>query len=156
MKSIIKTITLIILASLIFNSCSSTPKITDIADIIGTEWILAEVKTKPQNIILNRNSSDIKELFTMRIDADRLSGTGAPNRYTAPYKLGENQTITVQAIAATLMAPIQEPSNLKESDYFTYLQNAYKWNSSKTKLQLYTKNANGVSAILIYSLNANK
>jgi heat shock protein HslJ len=155
MKSIIKIIT-IILTSLILNSCSSTPKITDIADIIGTEWILTEIKTKPQNIVLNRNNSEMKEIFTIRIDADRLSGIGAPNRYTAPYKFGENQTITVQAIAATLMAPIQEPSNLKESEYFNYLQNAYKWNSSKTKLQLYTKNANGVSAILIYSLNANK
>ena len=146
---------LTICALFIFNACSSKPKIMDVTKVTDREWMLTEIKTKPRNITLNRNDSESKGFgnsFTLRFDAERLGGVGAPNRYTAPYKIDQDQSIEVKDIAATLMAPIQELTNLKEHEYFAYLQNAYKWHASKGKLELHTKNKDGVKAVLIYTI----
>jgi hypothetical protein len=60
-------------------------------------------------------------------------------------------TGSVQPIAGTLMAAIREPEKLKEREYFNYLQNAYKWNYVDKQFELYTKNAEGVEAVLVYA-----
>ena len=137
------------------NSCAGTSKITETANILkDTEWVLIEVKTRPQTIIISQNSQEMmgfENIYTLRFDDDRLNGIAAPNRYSAPYKLDRNQAITVQLIAATLMAPIIEPENLKENEYFIYLQNARKWNISKGRLELHTTGTNNVRAVLIYN-----
>ena len=136
------------------NSCAGTSKITETGNIPkDTEWILIEIQTKPRPIIISRNSQEMRgfeNIYTLRFDENRLSGIAAPNRYSAPYKLDKNQAITIQLIVATLMAPILEPKNLKENEYFIYLQNAQKWNISKGRLELHTTGKNNVKAVLIY------
>jgi len=151
-KFSIKLFMVLILGLMTVNSCKSGPKFSD---VIGKDWLLVEVKTEPQSITFDRqnlNTDGFSDLFTLNFDAERLSGVGAPNRYNAPYKVDKDQAISVQLIASNLMAPIHEPQKLKEQDYFTYLQNAYKWNFADGKIELYTKNADGKEAVLIYDL----
>jgi len=154
MKACIKLSMAVVLVLMIVNSCSSAPKFSD---VIGKEWQLVEVKTEAQSTTFNRENLTAEgfgNIFTLNFDAERLSGVGAPNRYTAPYKVDKNQVISVQLIAGTLMAAIREPEKLKEHDYFNYVQNAYKWNFSNGRLELYTKNADGKEAVLIYTLGS--
>ena len=134
--------------------CGSTPKFSDIT---GKEWLLVEVKTEAQNTVFDRKnleSDGFGNIFTLNFDSERISGVGAPNRYTAPYKVDKNQAISVQPIAGTLMAPLREPEKLKEQDYFLYLQNTYKWNFANGQMELFTKNADGKEVSLIYNLGA--
>ena len=141
--------------TLILNACSSTSESINV-NIIGTEWILAEIKTETQKIVLNRKSPEMKRFetaFTLHFDAERLSGVGAPNRYFGPYKLGKNQTIKVQPLGSTLMASLVEFEKLKEHEYFNYLQNAYKWNIVNGRLELHTRSGNA-ETVLIYNLNS--
>ncbi|MCL2879838.1 MAG: hypothetical protein FWF29_06310, partial [Treponema sp.] len=60
-------------------------------------------------------------------------------------------------IAGTMMAPLWEPEKLKEQDYFTYIQNAYKWSFTKDgTLELSSKNADGTEVVLVYELGSTK
>jgi heat shock protein HslJ len=81
-----------------------------------------------------------------------MSGVGAPNRYTAPYTLGEGQTINISMIRSTLMASIFEPEKLKEREYFAYLQNAYEWGYANNRLHIKSKTAENAEVIMIFGL----
>jgi heat shock protein HslJ len=158
MKTLAKLIILALAAS-VLGACKSGPTFSDVT---GKEWLLVEVKTETGDIVFDRtvlDSDGFGNIFTLNFDAERLSGTGAPNRYMAPYKVDKDQAISIQLVAGTLMAPIREPEKFKEQDYFTYLQNTYKWNLStdqKDQIELYTKNADGKEAVLVYKLGTVK
>ena len=151
MKSFQKLFTLFIFAALVLSSCWSTPNFSDAE---GKEWLLKEVRTQSGNIILDRNEFKnmgfSENIFSLVLETGRISGIGAPNRYFAPYTLGEGQNISFQNIAGTLMAPLFEPEKLKEHEFFTYLQNTYKWNLVKGHLELYTKDQRGTETVLVF------
>jgi heat shock protein HslJ len=139
--------------ALSISSCSSAPKFSDVA---GKEWKLIEVRVKPESIRFDRStliSEGFGEIFTLNFDAERKSGMAAPNRYFAPYTLGKNQEITVKTIGGTLMAPLKEPEKLKEREFFSYLQKAYKWDISlEGRFELLTKGPDGGEATLVFTL----
>jgi len=151
MRPIIKMFILAGIVLAILNSCSSAPKFSDVTD---KEWLLVEIKSETGNTVFDRetlNSDGFSNIFTLNFDDERLSGIGAPNRFTAPYKVDKNQVISVQLIAGTMMAAIREPERLKEQDYFSYLQNTSKWNLTKDgQMELYSKNADGKEVVLVY------
>jgi heat shock protein HslJ len=159
MKSLQKQIATLFLAIIASSpwgvcACKGTPKFSNVS---GKVWLLVEVRTKDENIIFDRKNLDaegFKDIFTLNFDAERMSGTGAPNRYTAPFSLEKNQAITVKPVAGTMMAAIREPEKLKEHDFFTYLQNTSKWNLVKGKLELYTKNENDEEAVMVFALGS--
>ena len=152
MKLLQKILVFFIFAAPLFSTCRSTP---DFADATGKEWLLTEIRTQGGNIMIDRNelknSGFGGNVFSLVLDTDRISGMGAPNRYFAPYTLGEGQSITIQNIAGTLMAPLFEPEKLKEHEFFIYLQNAYKWDLAKGQLELHTRKENRTEAILVFS-----
>jgi len=157
MKNNVLITVLFVLLALTFVSCKSTPKFSDVT---GKEWLLVEIKSDTQGLTFDRKNlknEGFGEIFTLNFDGERISGVGAPNRYTAPFKVEKNQVISIKLVASTLMAPIREPERLKEQDYFTYLQNAYKWNFTKEgKFELYSKNKDKAEAVLIFSLGTSK
>ena len=137
---------------LVVTACKSAPSF---ADVSGKEWKLVEVHVGGKSIGFDRNtlvSEGFGDIFTLKFDAERISGTGAPNRYFAPYTLDKNQAISIKTIGGTLMAPLRQPEKLKEQDYFKYLESTYKWNLVKGNLELLTKSADGSEVTLIFTL----
>ena len=131
------------------------PKMVSFTEVPDKEWKLIEVYVNERNSGFSRNSpaSNVtQEIYTLSFDNEFVSGTGAPNRYSAPYTAGEDRTINIQLVRATLMAPIGELSNLREYEYFGYIQNAYKWNIVNDKLEINSKLENGSEIRLVFSL----
>ncbi|MDR1420579.1 MAG: META domain-containing protein [Treponema sp.] len=150
-----KIIKTVFLLAVLTGACAGGPKFSD---LLGKEWRLIEIRTESSSIIFDRNrlvAEGFGEIFTLNFDAERISGTGAPNRYFAPYEPGtdKDRTISVKPLAGTLMAPIVEPEKLKEQEFFDCLQNAYKWNINKGNLELSTKGPDGREAVMVFTLN---
>jgi heat shock protein HslJ len=169
---------ILLLAVFIYSACAGTPQpqVPDTAPeavpmvsgedlgknffetkIIDKDWYLDEVNKAAEKIIIDRNklaSEGFKDVFTLRFDDERIGGTGAPNRYFAPYSLGEENTIVIKTIAGTLMAPIREPEKLKELEFYNLLQNVHEWNLAGEKLELFSKNENGIESVWVFTLHA--
>ena len=120
----------------------------------GHEWKLIDVYIDGVNTGFNRNTlpEEIKNFFTVNFDAQIVSGVGAPNRYSAPYTLGDNQTITIMLMRSTLMATFLAPENLSEHDFFTYMQNSYSWKLVNNNMELLSKTRDGGEVRLVFSL----
>jgi len=132
-------------------ACAGAPPFSD---VMNKDWNLAEVRIKPENIIIERGKlaeEGFGDIFTLRFDAERVNGIGAPNRYFAPYTLADKRGITVKTVAQTLMIAIREPEQFKEKDFFAYLQNAAQWNIVKGNLELFSKGEDGAEAVLVFT-----
>jgi heat shock protein HslJ len=151
----IKMFFLLTALALISNACASVPKFSDVT---GKEWLLAEIRTEPENIVFDRNKlieEGFADIFTLNFNAGQISGKGAPNRYFAPYELASSKdaNISIKTVAGTLMAPIVEPEKLKEREFFAYLQNIRKWNIVNGNLELTTKGPDDREAVMVFRLN---
>jgi heat shock protein HslJ len=143
---------LVLAGVILLASCGSTPQFEDIRD---KEWKLTAIRTKPEDIILDRNQlidEGFGDIFTLRF-AEQVSGRGAPNRYSGPYEAGKDFSLSIKNVAATLMAPIREPEKIKERGFFTYLENAYRWNINKGNLEISTRSEDGVEAVMVFVLD---
>jgi len=157
-----KILLIVLSAAVLFSGCVGTPAAsttavasTDFSVIPGNEWKLTEVRINGRSTDFNRSAltqSGFGESFTLNVSAELINGVGAPNRYTAPYTVGEDNSINIGRVASTLMAALLEPPNLREHDYFTYIQNSYKWDIRNNNLELFSKAENGNEIILIFSL----
>jgi heat shock protein HslJ len=144
------------------NVVNSTPA-PEFGGITGKDWKLTGVRFSSGNANNNAASrfsrrelaeTGMENAYTLRFDEEHLSGVGAPNRYSAPYTRGAGQTLSIRAIAATLMAAITEPENLKEREYFGYLENAGKWDLVQGRLQLISRNDRGEEIVLVFEAEA--
>ena len=120
----------------------------------GHEWKLIDVYINSVNTMFNRSSlpAELGNSFTLNFNTELVSGVGAPNRYSAPYTLGDNQTISIMVMRSTLMATFLEPENLTEHDFFTYMQNSYSWKLVNNNLELLSKTRDGGEVRLVFSL----
>ncbi|MCL2479504.1 MAG: META domain-containing protein [Treponema sp.] len=121
----------------------------DISIIQGKDWYLDEVKSSQTFISIDRTNSS-GDVFTLMFDTERISGIAAPNRYFGPYTAGDNQTLTLSRMGSTLMAPLYEFNDLKEQDYFNYLEKVTGWDLINGKLELYTLDGSGNDTTLVY------
>jgi len=138
-------------AVLILAACAGAPPFSD---VINRDWVLVEVRIKPENIIIERGKAaegGLGDIFTLRFDTERVSGIGAPNRYFAPYTLADKQGITIKTAAQTQMIALFEPEELKEHDFFVYLHNTAAWNVVKGNLELSSKSEDGAEAVLVFA-----
>ena len=147
---------LVILTAVLL-SCKSTPPAgsLDFTEVMGKNWRLTEYLVINRGSFLNRYSvsrTGTGESFTLRFDRELASGVGSPNRYTAPYTLGEGRNINIATVRSTLMAPLQEPEGLREHDYFVYLQSTYSWNLVGGNLELNSRTEDGREIRLVFSL----
>jgi heat shock protein HslJ len=146
------SLALVLAGAVLLAACGSTPQF---GDIQNREWKLASVRTGTGNIILDRNqliAGGFGDVFTIQF-ADQVSGRGAPNRYFGPYEAGKDRSLSIKNVAATLMAPIREPEQLKEREFFNYLENVYRWNISQGNLELFTRGEGGVEAVMVFTLD---
>jgi len=152
MKKLI--VSLLVVAFVI--GCGSKPAATsNDSDFKGKEWKLVEVWIDNKNINFDRKeliNHKANHIFTVKFDAENISGTGAPNRYSAPYTLSENQIISVKPMRSTMMASLWLPEKLKENDFFIYMQNIYGWAIKSGRLELNSKTGEGRAVKLVFSL----
>jgi len=146
----------LILIVIIFAGCATSSGQRQAAnvsfsDIAEKEWKLTEVWINGKNSGFTRNALGFGEAFTLTFGSDMVSGVGAPNRYSAPYSLGQERAITIQMVRSTLMAAIFETQALKEHDFFNYIQNVNKWNLAGNKLELLSKNTSGETVLLVFN-----
>jgi heat shock protein HslJ len=142
---------LVLAGAVLLAACGSTPQLADVRD---REWKLAALRTEAGNNILDRDqlvAGGFEDVFTLRF-ADMVSGRGAPNRYSGPYEAGEDRSLSIKKVAATLMAPIREPEQLKEREFFSYLENAYRWNINQGNLEISTRGEGGAEAVMVFVL----
>jgi heat shock protein HslJ len=136
-------------------SCATTGRnIQNVLDIEGKEWKLVQVYINGVDIQFRRDGQPemFRDIFTLNFDGQMVSGTGAPNLYSAPYTTGENQAISIMIMRTTMMAALFEPENLSEHEYFNYLQSAYSWDLVNNNLNLKSRTQDGREVRLVFAL----
>jgi len=135
-------------------SSVNVAEVEDFSDVLDLEWYLMKVYVDEKDIGFNRNSlpAELYNLFTLTFSEERVSGVSAPNRYTAPYSLGEDQSITIRMMASTLMASLFQPENLSEHEFLSYMQGAHTWNINNDSLELLSKTNDGKNVRLVFEL----
>jgi heat shock protein HslJ len=147
-----KLIVPVLLAVIVLAACKTPPTFSDA--VMNKDWELTEARVKPADIFFNRKTltkEGFSEIFTLRFEAERVSGIAAPNRYSAPYTLEGKHSVSIQPAISTQMAPLHEPEKLKEHEFFIYLHNTYEWNISRGNLELYSKSKDGAKVVLTFS-----
>jgi len=155
-----KQMLMFILAAVCLMGCTSAPNtnLGSFSDAIGKDWKLSEVQIDSipfQRIVLyDRNElrrERIENIYTINFGTnDMVSGVGAPNRYSGPYKQGEEQSIEIGLLRSTLMASIVQPEKLQENVYYGYLHKAYKWEFKAGAFILHCKNEANQEVRLIF------
>jgi len=153
-----KQILLILGVIVLVMSCKTTPKnVSSFSGVMGKDWKLIEVQLDgtPFNRIVLYDRNDLKKnnvggVYTMNFNAEMVSGTGAPNKYTAPYTLGDGNALKIDVIKSTLMAPIVQPEKLQEQAFYNYMQKVESWSMDNGKLVLQSKADNGNVIKLIF------
>jgi hypothetical protein len=124
-------------------------------ELKGKEWRLKGIQSGARNIVLDRQKLEgegFPGVFTLVFEDGQVHGRGAPNTYRAPCEEGQNHSLSIGNAAATLMAPLREPEDFKEGEYFTLLGNVYRWELVQDDLKLYTKTEDGKDAILVFGV----
>jgi heat shock protein HslJ len=139
MKKIVPVFFIIAFFTLI--GCAGAPKFSDVS---GKDWKLVQVKVAHRDTHFDRKTlieHGVPNLFILNFDASNISGTAAPNKYNAPYTLGDPKAraIKINPMRSTQMAMIYEPEKLKEAQFFIYMQNVYEWNIVDKRLHLKSK-----------------
>jgi heat shock protein HslJ len=154
MEGFMRKLMVSILIAISIIGCTSNPKASEIFDFKDKDWKLVEVWLDGKNVNFNRKELDdhkVGDFFTVKFDAENLSGVGAPNRYSAPYTV-DGKKIKAMPARATLMAAIWQPETLKEHEYFLYMQNISEWAIVGGRLELTSKTEDGRAVKLVFSL----
>jgi heat shock protein HslJ len=154
-----KQIIFIVAVAVLIMSCVSTGNVSSFSSVTGKDWKLLEIQI--DNISFNRivlydrndlRKERVESIYTVKFDAEMVSGTGAPNKYSAPYELGEGNSLKIMVMRTTLMAPLVQPEKLQEQDFYLFMQNVEEWSSDNNKLILHSKTENGTPVRLIFAL----
>jgi len=141
----------------ILMSCNTTGDSSSFSSVTGKDWRLIEVRIESnfrREVIFDRNQlskENARDVFILKFDNANVGGTAAPNRYAAPYSLGEGQSISVNPMRTTQMAALWQPERLREHDYFAYMQNIYRWEIVSGRLVLYSKTEDGKEIRMMFS-----
>ena len=128
---------------------------SNFSDVTGKEWKLIEVRINDSGVGFNRDiliREGVDQFFTVNFDTDIVSGTGAPNLYSAPYTTGDNHSISIAIMRSTMMASFFQLENFTEHDFFTFMHNSHEWRLVNNNLELRSKTADGSAALLVFSL----
>ena len=120
-----------------------------VTDIQGKIWKLEEVRTGQNAVRINAAGGN--QVYTIRFEAERIDGVGAPNRYFGPWTDNGGNSLSIGLVGSTMMASLFERDDLKEQEYFNFLGKVFKWELRNGKLELYTLNENNAEAVLIYT-----
>jgi len=150
-----KSLLAVFVLAAVLTGCSTTSG--TFSDVTGKEWRLIEVRIESEfrrEVLFDRKmlaNQNARNVFNLKFDATSLAGEAAPNRYNAPYTLGEGNAITIMPMRSTQMAAVWQPERLREHDYFQYMQNVYRWELRDGRLTLFSKNAEDQEIRLLFN-----
>jgi len=152
-----KKLLIVLVLAAVLLSCKSTG--TGFSSVAGKEWKLIEVRIDSpirREILFDRSSlskENAGNAFTLRFDNGNLNGTAAPNRFSAPYTLGQNENdITISPMRSTQNPSRWQPERIREPDFFQYVQNIYRWElNSNGNLVLFSRNEEGQEVRMMFS-----
>jgi heat shock protein HslJ len=128
---------------------------SEFSRLMGTDWALVMVRSGPETVNIDRAKFAQEGIngdwFTIHFDDGRLNGVAAPNRYFGPYTTADGQALSIGLLGSTLMASFLELDELKEHEYYAYLQNVSRWDISGVNLELHTKNDSGADVALVFA-----
>ena len=136
------------------NKLSTTENAAAFYMVEGKEWVLSEVEGAGKTISLDRKkleAAGFGEAFTINFENSRVSGMGAPNRFSGQYTKGDNNSLNIGNMVSTRMAAFIEPEDLKEHEYFGYLSGVNRWSTQTGRLELHCVNSNGLEAVLVFT-----
>jgi len=149
---------LVLLVIALLMGCKSTGgNISSFSGIIGKELKLVEVQvdSTPFKRIVLYDRADLKkhkhDVYLLNFSADTVSGTAAPNKYSAPYTI-KDKSLTIKTMRSTQMAPLIQPEKLQEADFYAYMQKVESWNTDNGRLVLNSKTDDGIAVRLIFAL----
>jgi len=140
-------------SNLLENSAVDVTFDANFTDVIGFDWELIAVYIDGVDSQFSRDtlSNDFSNVFTINFnDEGRLSGVGAPNRYSAPYTESESQAISIGLMISTMMAALFQPENLSEHDFFAYVSNAHTWRILNNNLELLSTTQDDKEVLLVF------
>ncbi|MDR1325748.1 MAG: META domain-containing protein [Treponema sp.] len=146
-----KGVTMALLFALMSGSAAYSDETTFDA-VRGKTWRLIAVQTAAGDTGFSRQALEADGMggfFSLSFDKERLNGVGAPNRYVAPYKV-ENDSLSIEKMASTLMASFREPKGLNEREYFAYMQQVKHWSLSGEELTLYSTDDESHPVLLFF------
>jgi len=123
----------------------------DLNEFQDKNWYLDEVRTGTTIICVNRENRP-ELTYTIMFNSERFAGTGAPNRFFGLYTANKDHTILFKKIGCTRMLPIFEMYDVKEHEYFSYIERATHWKIRKGKLELYSSKEDGTHVVLVYTV----
>jgi heat shock protein HslJ len=127
------------------------PQPQDFGIVKGKTWKLAQAHTHSSSGSVKSVKYDASkhdkaktgDTYTLQFDDKNISGKAAPNRYTAPYSLGEGGVISVKPAASTLMAAVDAAiDGLGEKEYLRILEKISRWEHKENKLFIYGTDGN--------------
>ena len=157
MSNLKKTIFVLAAATLIF-SCFGGPAVRSglsFADVKDKDWVLAEIRTPSGTVPMDRQkleSANLGAAYTLSFGPDRVTGTGAPNRFTGPYAAGEGRSLSIGRMASTQMLSLVQPEDLTEYEFFAYLERVTSWDLRENRLELESSTKSGDAAVLVFNL----
>ncbi len=98
--------------------------------LAGTSWTLTAIDGQP--VIAGSTA-------TLQFAADALSGSGGCNRFNGPYTV-DGSGLTVEPLALTRMACVDDPVTRQESAYIGLLQAALSYRQGEDTLTLVANN----------------
>jgi len=113
-------------------------------------WYLDEVKTGTNIIYINRENKP-DSIYTIMFNTERFAGVGAPNHFYGSYTANKDYTLLFKKVNSTRMLPIFEMPDIKEHEYFAYIERTTCWKIRAGKLELYSSKEDGTKVILVYS-----
>jgi len=125
----------------------------DLNEFREKNWHLDKVRIGTTIISINRNNKpDLT--YTIMFNTERFAGVGAPNHFFGSYAANKDHTISFKKIGSTRMVPIFEMYDIKEHEYFSYIERAARWDMRNEKLELYSSKKDGTKVVLMYSHNS--
>ena len=132
---------LLMLVTLILSACTpaapndTSPEEDDVStgevDLVGPQWQLVSFGPAGSEIPVVGESA-----VTLMLDeAGQLSGSGGCNSYSGAYEL-DNNTLSVDQVASTLMACADDTLMQQEIDYFAALQTGMSFEVNGDQLTL--------------------
>jgi heat shock protein HslJ len=156
MKTIFRVIIPAGLALLLSACASSAPpreEVVDFSSLMEKDWVLTEIRKPGGGAVLDRAAMEADGLgsaFTLRFEAERVSGQALPNRYFGPYHR-DGHNLSLGELASTLMASLLPWDGPTETEYLGLLRGVQSWAWDQGKLVL-TATTEGQGAVLIFSL----